>query len=224
MLMSSKTPISLRLSCLFVLVVGKPHSTGSSERIQLSGTYSVRKGRMHLPVNRWARRQVILCGTCLIVSSVKDSVAGKMHVLPLIGGKVSRKQAKQSRLSRLLRSFALSRPCSEGRTVFTHHSSRASVRGHFGWWSFGIHHCHWLTRGLLTLASLVCVSWGFPGGSDRKGSAGSAGDPGSVPGSGRAPGEGNDYPLQYSCLENSVDRGAWRAAVHGLTELDTLSD
>ncbi|XP_010853118.1 PREDICTED: PH domain leucine-rich repeat-containing protein phosphatase 1 [Bison bison bison] len=43
---------------------------------------------MHLPVNRWTRRQVILCGTCLIVSSVKDSVAGKMHVLPLIGGKV----------------------------------------------------------------------------------------------------------------------------------------
>ena len=77
---------------------------------------------------------------------------------------------------------------------------------------------------LVMLASLVCVSWGFPGGSDRKGSAGSAGDPGSVPGSGRAPGEGNDYPLQYSCLENSVDRGAWWAAVHGLTELDTLSD
>ncbi|KAF4024761.1 hypothetical protein G4228_016828 [Cervus hanglu yarkandensis] len=50
--------------------------------------YNVRKGKMHLPVNRWTRRQVILCGTCLIVSSVKDSVAGKMHVLPLIGGKV----------------------------------------------------------------------------------------------------------------------------------------
>ncbi|XP_061256358.1 PH domain leucine-rich repeat-containing protein phosphatase 1 isoform X2 [Bos javanicus] len=76
------------VGCLIRFYAGKPHSTGSSERIQLSGTYNVRKGKMHLPVNRWTRRQVILCGTCLIVSSVKDSVAGKMHVLPLIGGKV----------------------------------------------------------------------------------------------------------------------------------------
>ncbi|KAF3829774.1 hypothetical protein GH733_001725 [Mirounga leonina] len=50
--------------------------------------YNVRKGKMQLPVNRWTRRHVILCGTCLIVSSVKDSLTGKMHVLPLIGGKV----------------------------------------------------------------------------------------------------------------------------------------
>ncbi|XP_043745487.1 PH domain leucine-rich repeat-containing protein phosphatase 1 isoform X2 [Cervus elaphus] len=76
------------VGCLIRFYAGKPHSTGSSERIQLSGMYNVRKGKMHLPVNRWTRRQVILCGTCLIVSSVKDSVAGKMHVLPLIGGKV----------------------------------------------------------------------------------------------------------------------------------------
>uniref|UniRef100_A0A8C8KAC4 protein-serine/threonine phosphatase n=1 Tax=Oncorhynchus tshawytscha TaxID=74940 RepID=A0A8C8KAC4_ONCTS len=54
----------------------------------LSGTYNVRKGKLLLPVNRWTRRQVILCGTCLIVSSVKDSSTGKMHILPLIGGKV----------------------------------------------------------------------------------------------------------------------------------------
>ncbi|NXK72657.1 PHLP1 phosphatase, partial [Amazona guildingii] len=67
---------------------GKPHSIGSSERIQLSGMYNVRKGKIHLPVNRWTRRQAILCGTCLIVSSVKESQTGKMHVLPLIGGKV----------------------------------------------------------------------------------------------------------------------------------------
>uniref|UniRef100_F7G0V1 protein-serine/threonine phosphatase n=1 Tax=Ornithorhynchus anatinus TaxID=9258 RepID=F7G0V1_ORNAN len=59
-----------------------------SERIQLSGTFNVRKGKMQLPGSRWARRQVIMCGTCLIVSSVKDSLAGKMHVLPLIGGRV----------------------------------------------------------------------------------------------------------------------------------------
>ncbi|KAI5280085.1 Ph Domain Leucine-Rich Repeat-Containing Protein Phosphatase 1 [Manis pentadactyla] len=76
------------IGCLISFYAGKPHSTGSSERIQLSGTYNVRKGKMQLPVNRWTRRQVILCGTCLIVSSVKDSLTGKMHILPLIGGKV----------------------------------------------------------------------------------------------------------------------------------------
>ena len=48
----------------------------------------------------------------------------------------------------------------------------------------------------------------FPGGSDGKASVYSAGDPGSVPGWGRSPGEGNGNPLQYSCLENTMDRGA----------------
>ena len=51
--------------------------------------------------------------------------------------------------------------------------------------------------------------WDFPGGSDGKVSAYNVGDPGSIPGSGRSPGEGNGNPLQYSCLENPVDRGAW---------------
>ena len=50
---------------------------------------------------------------------------------------------------------------------------------------------------------------GFPGGSDGKESACSVGDPGLIPGLGRSPGEGNGYPLQYSCLENFIDRGAW---------------
>ena len=50
---------------------------------------------------------------------------------------------------------------------------------------------------------------GFPGGSEVKASASNAGDPGSIPGSGRSPGEGNGNPLQYSCLENPMDRGAW---------------
>ena len=45
-----------------------------------------------------------------------------------------------------------------------------------------------------------------------------AGDPGSIPGSGRSPGEGNDNPLQYSCLENPMDGGAWQAAVHGISK------
>ena len=50
---------------------------------------------------------------------------------------------------------------------------------------------------------------GFPGGSEVKVSACSTGDPGSIPGSGRSPGEGNGNPLQYSCLENPTDGGAW---------------
>ena len=48
-----------------------------------------------------------------------------------------------------------------------------------------------------------------------------AGDPGSIPGWGRSPGEGHGNPLQYSCLENPTDRGAWRATVHGVAESDT---
>ena len=49
----------------------------------------------------------------------------------------------------------------------------------------------------------------FPGGSDGKASAYNAGDPGLIPGSGRSSGEGNGNPLQYSCLENPMDGGAW---------------
>ena len=52
-------------------------------------------------------------------------------------------------------------------------------------------------------------------------SAGDAGDVGSVPGSGRSPEEGSGNPLQYICLENSMDRGAWQATEHGVTELET---
>ena len=66
---------------------------------------------------------------------------------------------------------------------------------------------------------------GFPGGSEVKASAGNAGVPGSIPGSGRSPGEGNGNPLQYSCLENPMDGGAWWATVHGVAKSQTrLSD
>ena len=57
---------------------------------------------------------------------------------------------------------------------------------------------------------------GFPCGLDSKESTCNAGDLGLIPGLGRYPGEGNGNPLQYSCLENSMDRGAWWATVHGL--------
>ena len=63
---------------------------------------------------------------------------------------------------------------------------------------------------------------GFPSGSVVKNPPANAGDTGSVPVSGRPPGEGNDNPLQDSCLENPMDRGTWQATVHGVAkELDT---
>ena len=63
-------------------------------------------------------------------------------------------------------------------------------------------------------SQLLCQRRGFPGGSDSKESACNTGDVGSIPGPGRSPEKGNDNPLQYSCLENSRDRGAWWATVH----------
>ena len=66
---------------------------------------------------------------------------------------------------------------------------------------------------------------GFPGGSEVKASASNVGNLGSIPGSGRCPGEGNGNPLQYSCLENPLDGGAWLATVHGVAKSRTrLSD
>ena len=59
---------------------------------------------------------------------------------------------------------------------------------------------------------------GFSGGSDSKASACNAGDPGLVPGLGRFPGEGNGNQLQYSCLENPMDGGAWQATIYGVTK------
>ena len=65
----------------------------------------------------------------------------------------------------------------------------------------------------VTLASL-CDPMGFPGGSEVKASACNVGDLGLIRGLGRSPGEGNGNPLQYSCLENPMDGGAWWATVH----------
>ena len=65
------------------------------------------------------------------------------------------------------------------------------------------------------------IYMGFPGGSVVKNQPGNAGDirdMGSIPGSGRSPGGGHGNPLQYSCLENPMNRGAWAATVHGITK------
>ena len=77
--------------------------------------------------------------------------------------------------------------------------------------------------GLGLVASAFCpsytVHWGFSRGSDGKESSCIAGDLGSIPGSGRCPRKGNDYLLQYSCLENSMDRRAWWVIVHGVARV-----
>ena len=59
---------------------------------------------------------------------------------------------------------------------------------------------------------------GFPDGSVVKNPPANAGDPGSIPGWGRSAGEGKGNPLQYSCLGNPMDRGAWQASVHGVAK------
>ena len=71
------------------------------------------------------------------------------------------------------------------------------------------------------LTSLLSDPVGFPRGSDSKESACSAGHMGLIPRSGRSSGDGTGYPLQYSFLENSMDRGAWQATVHGVTKSQT---
>ena len=100
---------------------------------------------------------------------------------------------------------------------------------HIGWSSImkggvGIPHCTGIdSRTLLHVLSVCCgilpftrtllSASGFPCGPDSKESACKAGDLGLIPGSGISPGEGNSNPFQHSCLENSMDRGAWRATV-----------
>ena len=80
-----------------------------------------------------------------------------------------------------------------------------------------------LWRSFLYISMYFCMD--FPHSSVAKESACNSGDLGSIPGLGRSPIEGNGYTLQYSCLENSMDRGAWRATVHGVTKSQTwLSD
>ena len=65
------------------------------------------------------------------------------------------------------------------------------------------------------LRNFILVFKGISGGAEVKVSACNVGDLGSIPGLGRSPGEGNGNPLQYSCLENPMDGGAWWATVHG---------
>ncbi|CAH2324027.1 PH domain leucine-rich repeat-containing phosphatase 2 isoform X1 [Pelobates cultripes] len=74
------------LSCMIRFYSEKPSPLEQLDRILLSGVFNVRKGKTQL--HKWSERLVVLCGTCLIVSSVKECQTGKMHILPLVGGKI----------------------------------------------------------------------------------------------------------------------------------------
>ena len=69
---------------------------------------------------------------------------------------------------------------------------------------------------LTHLLLIITLRYGFPSGAVLKNLPVNTGDTGSIPGSGRSPGKGNGNPLQYSCLGNPMDKGAWQATVHGL--------
>ena len=97
-----------------------------------------------------------------------------------------------------------------GWAVLSREWSQAEGQGH-AWYLFGTIGYTSNLKGLLDYLDLPCSS-------DGKESACNAGDPGSMPGWGRSPGEGNGNPLQYSCLENPMDRGAWRTTVQGVAE------
>ncbi|XP_034796518.1 PH domain leucine-rich repeat-containing protein phosphatase 2 isoform X3 [Pan paniscus] len=85
------------LGCMIRFYGEKPCHMDHLDRILLSGIYNVRKGKTQL--HKWAERLVVLCGTCLIVSSVKDCQTGKMHILPLVGGKIEEVKRRQYSLA-----------------------------------------------------------------------------------------------------------------------------
>ena len=90
------------------------------------------------------------------------------------------------------------------------------IKSYLYQWQSSIHSCGCNNRA-------ICSNLGFLDGSGSKESACNAGDLGSIPGSGRSPGDGNSNPLQYSDLENSMDRGVWWAAVYGVAQSLTQS-
>ena len=95
----------------------------------------------------------------------------------------------------------------------------------YPWWSTHILRHSLVGHPLCTPPHRALWEVGFPGDSDGKESVCNVGDPDLIPGSGRSPGEGHGNPLQYSCLENPTDRGAWRATVRGVAKSRTrLSD
>ena len=105
------------------------------------------------------------------------------------------------------------------KSLLQHHSSKALILWHSAFFIVQLLFSRKFI--ILHVLSTSC----FPGSLDGKASAYNAGDTGSIPGLGRSPGEGNGKPVQYSCLENPMDPGAWWATVHGVAKSRTrLSD
>ena len=86
------------------------------------------------------------------------------------------------------------------------------------WCPFQSQRALYVQRDATVFLTMTLFPLGFPGGSDSKEFTCNAGDLGSYPGLGKSPREGKSYPLQYSCLENSMDRGTWRATVSGVAK------
>ena len=87
------------------------------------------------------------------------------------------------------------------------------------YWEAGLRFERYLAGTLIGLGNGLDMGQGFPGSSVGKESSWNAGDMGLIPGPGRYPGEGHGYPIQYSCLENPMIRGAWWATVHGVARV-----
>ena len=118
------------------------------------------------------------------------------------------------------RATSLSGPLSWLSVFYSRFGDLDKLSAHSHLWEGGLGDSSCVPFFHVVSCSWLPVSWvsspspnplGFPGGSDGKESACNARDPGSIPGWGISPGEGNDNPLQYSCLENPMDRGAWWA-------------
>ena len=106
----------------------------------------------------------------------------------------------------------------EDHGIWSHHFT-ANRWGNSGWLYFSGHqnHCK-MVIAAMELKDTYSLEVGFPGGSDSKASAHNAGDLGLISGLGRPLGEGNGNPLQYCCLENSMDGGAWWPTVNGVAK------
>ena len=110
----------------------------------------------------------------------------------------------------------LGRAPGEGNDYLLHYSCLENSMNRGTWQAI----FHGITKSWTRLSDWT-ESMGFTGGLDSKESACNAGDLCSIPGSGKSPGEGNGNPLQYSCLENPMDRGAWRVTVRGVANSQT---
>ena len=173
---------------------------------------------------------LILCRTLLLLSSIFPNIRifSNESVLPIrwpsywsFGFSISPLNAYSGLISFGIDWFDLLAVQGTLKSLLQHHSSKASIPWYSAFFMVQLSHPYMTTGKTIALTRWTFVSkvmsllfnrlsrLGFPGGSEVKASAWNVGDPGSIPGSGRSPGEGNGNSLQYSCLENSMEGGAW---------------